>query len=214
MIADGKHTVTLFAKDSNGNLSPPATVSFILTTTPPAPVTPQLLASSDTGASSSDGITRDTTPTFKVDAPANAIVRLYASGMLVGQATATNGPVFITTSTLAAGIYQFTATAEDVAGNVSPAASPVPLSIITTPPAAPTLGLDAASQSPPGQTTQTTHEVVNLTGTTTAGVSVALYRAFDLNTPIQTDSGRRGRELHVHECRPGLRQPVVHGRCE
>ena len=65
-LADGKHTVTLIAKDSNGNLSLPETVSFILITTPPAPVTPQLLASSDTGISSSDGLTRDTTPTFKV----------------------------------------------------------------------------------------------------------------------------------------------------
>ncbi len=185
-LADGKHTVTLFAKDSNGNFSATVSVSFILITTPPAPVTPQLLASSDTGASSSDGITRDTTPTYKIDAPANAIVRLYASGVLIGQATATNGPVFITASTLAAGTYQITATAEDLAGNVSSPAAPVSLVIITTPPATPTLGLDAASQSQPGQPTLTDLGIVSLTGTTTAGVSVALYRAFDLNTPIQT----------------------------
>ena len=133
-VADGKHTLTLVAKDSNGNLSQPVSVSFILLTTPPAPVTPQLLASSDTGISSSDGITRDTTPTFKVAAPANAIVTLYANGVQVGQATANNGPVFIATTTLAAGTYQITATAEDVAGNVSAPAAPVTLVISTTPP--------------------------------------------------------------------------------
>ena len=94
-------------------------MSFILITTPPAPVTPQLLASSDTGISTSDGITRITTPTFKVDAPAGSIVRLYADGTQVGQATANNGPVFITSTALAAGTHQITATAEDVAGNVS-----------------------------------------------------------------------------------------------
>ena len=38
--------------------------------------------------------------------------------------------------------------------------------IITTPPATPTLGLDAASQSPAGQTTETDLQIVNLTGTT------------------------------------------------
>ena len=64
-VADGKHTLTLLAKDSNGNVSQPVTISFILLTTPPAPVTPELLASSDTGISDSDGITRDTTPTLR-----------------------------------------------------------------------------------------------------------------------------------------------------
>ena len=57
-LADGKHTLTLLATDSNGNLATPVTLSFILDTTPPAPVTPVLLASSDTGISDSDGITR------------------------------------------------------------------------------------------------------------------------------------------------------------
>ncbi len=184
-LADGKHVLTLIAKDSNGNEAQPVAVSFILITTPPAPVTPQLLPSSDTGISDSDGITRITTPTFKVVAPANAIVRLYANGTQVGQATANNGPVFITTPPLTAGTYQITATAEDIAGNVSTAAAPVTIVIRTTPPTAPTLGLDAESQTVPRQPTQTTKEIVNLTGTTDAGAYVALYRAFDLNTPIR-----------------------------
>ena len=102
-LADGKHTLTLLATDSNGNLAQPVTLSFILDTTPPAPVTPLLLASSDTGISDSDGITRITTPTFEVAAPAGSIVRLYADGTQVGQATANNGPVFITTTALTAG---------------------------------------------------------------------------------------------------------------
>ncbi len=185
-VSDGKHTLTLLAKDSNGNLSQPITVSFILITTTPAPVTPQLLAASDTGTSSSDGVTRDTTPTFKVVAPESAIVTLYANGAQVGQATANNGPVFIATTTLAAGTYQITATAQDVAGNVSAAAAPVKLVISTTPPSTPTLGLDAASQSTAGQTTETNLPIVNLTGKTDAGVFVALYRQWDPTTAIRT----------------------------
>ncbi len=192
-VADGKHTLTLLAKDSNGNVSQPVTVSFILLTTPPAPLVPVLLASSDTGTSSSDGITRDTTPIYEVDAPPNSIVTLYASGVQVGRATANNGPVFISTTTLAPGTYQMTATAEDVAGNTSTPAAPVTLVIQTAPPATPTLGLDAASASPAGQTTLTNLDVVNLTGTSEAGVSVALYRQWDSSTAIaQTTTDSSG----------------------
>ena len=186
-LADGKHTLTLIAKDSNGNLSQPVTVSFILTTTPPAPVTPQLLASSDTGISSSDGITRSTTPTFKVDAPTGSIVRLYADGVQVGQATANNGPVFITTTALAAGTHQMTATAEDVAGNVERGGGA--RNACDRHHAAGRA--DAWAWTPrrrarPGRPPQTNKEIVNLTGKTDAGAFVALYRQSDPNTPIRT----------------------------
>src|SRR5262249_17673484 len=99
-LADGKHTLTLIARDANGNQAQPAIVNFLLTTTPPTPVTPQLLPSSDTGISNSDGITRITTPTFKVNAPQSALVRLYADGTQLGQATANNGPRFTTSTPL------------------------------------------------------------------------------------------------------------------
>ena len=67
-----------------------------------------------------------------------------------------------------------TATAEDVAGNVSALAPIVPLVILTTAPEQPTLALDAASRLSPGLSTQTNREVVNLTGTTSGGMYVAL----------------------------------------
>ncbi len=213
-LADGEHTVTLFAKDSNGNLSPEVAVSFILITTPPAPVTPQLLASSDTGISSTDGITRDTTPTFKVNAPANAIVRLYASGVLVGKATVTNGPVFITTQALSARTYQFTATAEDLAGNVSSPAAPVPLVIITTPPATPTLGLDSGVPEPARPADHDESRSRELDRHDDRGF---VCRALPCVRPEHTDPENPGgheRQLHIHQYRPRLRQPVVHRRGE
>ncbi len=192
-LADGKYTLTLVARDSNGNQAAPATVTFILIATPPVPVTPQLLASSDTGISSSDGTTRLTTPTFKVTAPANAIVRLYADGTLVGQATANNGPVFITTTSLSEGTHQMTAAAEDVAGNVSAAAPPVTIQIVVTPPTTPTLALIVADQFPVGQPGQTNLEHVTLIGTTSAGAYVALYRQSDPNTPsLKTQADAKG----------------------
>ena len=102
----------------------------------------------------------------------------------MGQATANDGPVFITTMSLSPGPHQITATVEDVAGNVAPRRSPVAVLIQTTPPTTPTLGLDAALQTVTGQPTETTDQVVGLTGTTSPGADVALFRAFDPNTPI------------------------------
>ena len=94
--------------------------------------------------------------------------------------------MFITTTALTAGTHQITATAEDVAGNVSSPAAPVTVEILTTPPTAPTLGLDPASQiaarpddpDEQGDRQPDRHD--------RPGAYVALYRAFDLNTPIRT----------------------------
>ena len=57
-VADGKHTLTLIAKDSNGNSVSAGQCQLYFDHHAPAPVTPQLLDSSDTGISSTDGITR------------------------------------------------------------------------------------------------------------------------------------------------------------
>ncbi len=70
-VADGKHTLTLMADDSNGNLSQPVSVSFIL-----------LTDTACAGDAAATGLERHrhelerrnhagTTPTFKVVAPAN-----------------------------------------------------------------------------------------------------------------------------------------------
>ena len=170
-LADGKHTLTLIAKDANGNVSSPSSLSFILAATAPAAVIPQLLPADDTGVSYGDGITRIITPTFKVDAPAGSIVRLIVDGVPVGEATANNGPAFVTSTPLTPGPHLVTATAEDVAGNVGAAATPIALTIRTTPPATPTLALDPASQFPAGQASQTDKEVVNLSGRPTPAPS-------------------------------------------
>ena len=70
------------------------------TTLPPPPAAPDLLATSDSGVSSTDNITNDTTPTFRVVGQPNLVARLYAGGVLVGQDT--SGP---------AGTYDITSSA-------------------------------------------------------------------------------------------------------
>ena len=70
-------------------------------------------------------------------------MQLYAGATLLGTGTATGGTYTIAVSpALADGTYSVTATATDVAGNVSAASSAFLLTIDTTRPATPTLGLD------------------------------------------------------------------------
>ena len=89
---------------------------------PPAPSAPDLVAASDTGASDTDNITRDTTPTFTGTAEAGATVTLYDSDgvTVLGMTTAAGGAWSITSSPLSAGPHTVTAVATDAAGNASP----------------------------------------------------------------------------------------------
>ncbi|MCP4380668.1 MAG: Ig-like domain-containing protein, partial [Hyphomicrobiales bacterium] len=109
---------------------------------PAAPSTPDLETASDTGASDSDDITNDDTPTFSGTAEADSTVRLYADGVEVGSAVATGGTWSITASTLADDTYDITARATDAAGNESPASAALSVTIDTTAPAA-SIALDA-----------------------------------------------------------------------
>ncbi len=58
-LADGAHTVAVTQTDAAGNVSPTTSLSFVLDRT--APSAPSLVLGSDTGASASDGVTRDAT---------------------------------------------------------------------------------------------------------------------------------------------------------
>ena len=149
-LAAGTYAFTVTQTDAAGNgpsdMSQDLAVT-IDTTVPAAPSGPDLTAGSDTGVSSSDNITADTTPTFTGTAPAGTLVTLYAGSTPVGTATASsNGAWSITSTTLTAGTYVFTATATGLAG--SSAASPgLSVTILTT---APTVTVSqAATQNDP-----------------------------------------------------------------
>ena len=62
-LADGPHTIVASQTDTFGNTGT-ASLSFILDTTAPSGSTPNPIAASDTGSSSSDNITAATAPTF------------------------------------------------------------------------------------------------------------------------------------------------------
>ena len=108
------------------------------TTAPAAPDTPDLIATSDTGASSTDNATKITTPTLTGTTEANATVTLLEGAAVVGSGKAdTAGLWSVTTSALADGVHAITAQATDVANNVSAASAALSITIDTTPPAIP-----------------------------------------------------------------------------
>ncbi|MCT4610093.1 MAG: Ig-like domain-containing protein, partial [Pelagimonas sp.] len=135
--AFGAKALKLRITDAAGNsATQPLNFTVEDGTPPTAPNTPDLVFSSDSGALSDDNITNDTTPAFEgVGAEAGATLRLYANGTLVGSTTvAANGTWSLTSSVLVDGVYDFTATATDAAGNTSPASTALSVTIDTAPP--------------------------------------------------------------------------------
>ncbi|KKN78160.1 hypothetical protein LCGC14_0352610 [marine sediment metagenome] len=103
-----------------------------------APTAPTLVldAASDTGASSSDGITNDTTPLLTGIAEAGATVEIFDGVTSLGTTVAdgTTGAFSFTSAALAEGAASFTAVATDTAGNAGAASAALAVTIDTTVP--------------------------------------------------------------------------------
>ena len=142
----GSNTIKLRVSDSAGNFGTASSQAYTLdTTAPSAPSAPDMTSGTDSGSSSSDDITSNTTPTLTGTAESGSTVTLYDTdgSTVLGTATATGGNWSITASALSAGAHTLTAKATDSAGNVSSASSGLALEIDT---AAPTgLGLSAST---------------------------------------------------------------------
>jgi len=150
-VTDGTYNYRARATDTAGNvgISDPLQVLVVTidTLAPAAPSTPDLDAASDSGASNSDEITNDKTPTLSGTAEANATVKLYDGASLVGTGTATGGNYSITVSSLSDGVHSIKATATDSAGNTSVDSGSLSITIDTAAPAKPT-GLTTTPASP------------------------------------------------------------------
>jgi hypothetical protein len=147
--ATSKH-VTVTATDNAGNRTQTDSGNVTLDNhAPAAPSTPAMSASTDTGASSSDGITSNTTPTFTGTAESGATVTLYDTDgtTVLGTATATGGNWSITASNMSAGSHTLTAKATDTAGNVSAASSGRVINIDTSAPSGVALASTNASET-------------------------------------------------------------------
>ncbi|HEY9237187.1 MAG TPA: DUF4347 domain-containing protein [Phenylobacterium sp.] len=181
-LSAGAHTLTAKAADAAGNVSAasPGLAVTIDTAAPAAPSAPDLTAGSDTGASSTDNITGDTTPTFTGTAEANSTVTLYDTDgtTVLGTTTADGSGVWsITSSTLSAGSHTLTAKATDTAGNVSAASNGLTITVDT---AAPTgLGLSATTTSTSAATAGSTLATLSATDASSVTYSLATGDGFN-----------------------------------
>jgi len=83
-LADGPHDFTAIATDATGNTSPASPVLTVtIDTAAPAAPGIDLAAASDTGASDSDDLTSDTTPTLQGTAEAEATIELTHKPALI-----------------------------------------------------------------------------------------------------------------------------------
>ena len=163
-LADGAYNLTASETDVAGNTGTVALGFTLDTTALAAPSAPDLAATSDNGASTTDNVTNATTPTLTGTAAANATVTLLEGGSFntstvigSGQANAA-GTWSIATSALAAGVHVIAAKTTDVAGNVSVASAPLSVTIDVTPPGAPgTPDLAPASDSGASKTDNITN---------------------------------------------------------
>ena len=162
-------------------------------TSPPAPSKPDLAAASDTGASSTDNITQDNTPTLTGTAEAGSTVTIKDGASVLGTTIANSaGAWSFTTRGLGEGPHALTATATDKAGNTGPASGSLAVTIDTSPPPKPSKpDLAAASDTGISSTDNITRDTTpTLTGTAEAGSTVTIRDgASVLGTTVANSAG-------------------------
>lgn len=178
-LSAGSHSIAVGVTDAVGNTGPSsAALGLVIDTAAPGTAgTPDLLATSDLGTSSTDNLTALRTPTISGDgAVANALVNILVGGTTVGSVTAgaLGAWTYTITATLSAGTQAITARTEDVAGNEGPASTALNIVIDTTGPAAPgtlaTPDLAASSDTGTSSTDNVTSDATpTFSGTNTTG---------------------------------------------
>ncbi|MEQ1735644.1 MAG: Ig-like domain-containing protein, partial [Rhodoglobus sp.] len=177
---EGIHSLSFTATDTAANVSATGSATVrIDTVAPVAPSTPALAAASDSGSSSSDGITKVVAPIFTGTAETGTTVTLYDGAVAVGSTVATSGSYSIQSSTLTNATHTISARSTDAAGNVSPSSGVTSVTIDTVAPSAPpaptlTAASDSGSSSSDRNTNVTTPTFV---GTAEAGSTVTLYNS-------------------------------------
>jgi hypothetical protein len=183
-LPDGTYTATTTATDPAGNTSSPSTglVFTVDAATPGAPATaPDLASGSDTGISSADDMTSDTTPDFTGPCNGGDTITLLIGGTPAGVTNCTGSGATtwsITVSpALADGTYTATATTTDGAGNISNPSLDLPFTIDTSAPSA----LAIPDMTLPSDTgNSATDDLTNVTapsfvGSCTNGDTIAMF---------------------------------------
>ncbi|WLA94664.1 Ig-like domain-containing protein [Bradyrhizobium elkanii] len=158
-LADGDHTLAVKQTDLAGNTSAASpSLTVTIDTVAAAPSAPDLIATSDSGASSTDNKTNDDTPTVTGNgAEAGATVTLYDTNgtTVLGSTVAdSSGNWTITSIHLADGDHTLAVKQTDLAGNTSAASPSLTVTIDTTIATlnAPDLATSSDSAGPGGTT--------------------------------------------------------------
>ena len=133
-LAPDDYVFGVRATDPAGNRGAPVTFAFTVEPDDvdvPAPSTPDLTAASDTGLSSSDNVTSDTTPTFTGTAPVGTTVGILVDGVLRGTAAVpAAGTYTVTSAAIPTGSRTVAAIATDSAGHTSPTSGTLSVDIV------------------------------------------------------------------------------------
>ncbi|CDL00464.1 conserved protein of unknown function [Magnetospirillum gryphiswaldense MSR-1 v2] len=179
-LAAGAHAFTAKATLSGQDSATCSALNVTVDTT--APSAPAVTAiSSDSGSSTSDGITTDQTLVISGTAEANATVEVFKDGVSIGTATANGAGAWSfdhTGTTLALGTYAFTAKAKDAAGNESAASTSLSVRVTTD---------DIAPNAPSLAATGGTSTTVPVTGTAEANATVKIYNGATLLGTVTAD---------------------------
>jgi uncharacterized delta-60 repeat protein len=179
-LSAGSHSITARATDGAGNTSPASSALAITIDTTPPPAPAFTAITDDTGTSSTDQITSDTTLVLSGTAEAHATVAVFRNTAPIGSTSADGTGYWsfdYTGTSLAEGLHTFTATATDAAGNTSPESSEFLVEIDIATPAAPIIGgitTDSGMSSTDGITNDAT---LVLTGTAEPNTTITLSRS-------------------------------------
>ena len=168
-LTDGEWSVIATITDLSGNTGNTTALPLTIATTASTPGVPDLLDASDTGASSTDNLTSDTTPSISAGSlPTGSSVTVTATK---ADGTTLSCSYVVSPSvsscdlpTLSDGVWSVASVVTDPAGNVSPASAALSISIDATAPSSGTPDLLDASDTGASSTD-------NLTSDTTPSIS-------------------------------------------
>lgn len=189
-VADGQHKYHAWVYDVAGNGASSALATVTVDANAPlAPVITGMLAVSDLGESSSDGVTRVKTPTIVGTAEAGTTIRFYdaANNELGSTLTGTNGAWSFRLPTMADGNHAITAVPTDRGGNVGAASAPLAITIDSVGPAKPTMAITANGLPVPASAV-IGNLPLQISGTTEANALVDLLDGSTVLATVRADA--------------------------
>ena len=173
-LDDGTYDLVVETTDAAGNETNAGVLQVVVDTTDPDAPTIDLVADSDTGASDTDNLTSDATPSLSGTAEAGSKVEVFDGDTSLGFATLSGTSWTFTSTALAAGPHSLRVVATDRAGNDT--SSAVLEVTVDTTTATPTIDLDTASDTGTSDTDDLTRDATpSLSGTAEAGSTVTIF---------------------------------------